>query len=218
MSFQSGVPHRCRALQNYDSGERLRLPLQVTEIVCKCGTVLDSTGRRRAACSRSGRLKTGELLRRRGPWTGFAEKQERQCDAPRHEPRSEDLASGLPWFFGAQLAVDITVRCPLPAGGTAQSGTARVHGAVCTRAREDKERRYSELLCGDRSSSLSKREDDGTRKLSSLLNALPIDRPCSGVETVVSHGCCLGRSILCQLVGGSPRGVACPRCSGRGRS
>ena len=60
------------------------------------------------------------------------------------------LASGLPLFFGAQLAVDITVRCTLAADGTAQPGAARVDGAVCTRAREDKERTYSELLRGDR--------------------------------------------------------------------
>ena len=38
--------------------ERLRLPLQVTEKVCECGILLDSTGRHRAACNRSGRLKT----------------------------------------------------------------------------------------------------------------------------------------------------------------
>ena len=62
----------------------------------------------------------------------------------------EVLASGLPLFFGAQLAVDITVRSALAADGTPQTGAARVDGAVCTRARVDKERTYTELLRGDR--------------------------------------------------------------------
>ena len=50
------------------------------------------------------------------------------------------LASGLPLFFRAQLAVDITLRCALTAEGIAQPGAARFNGAVCSRAREEKER------------------------------------------------------------------------------
>ena len=34
--------------------------------------------------------------------------------------------------------------------GTAQPGAARMDGAVCTRAQEDKERKYSKLLHADR--------------------------------------------------------------------
>ena len=41
--------------------ERARLPLQVVEARCECGTPLDSRGRHRPACSRSGRLKTRAL-------------------------------------------------------------------------------------------------------------------------------------------------------------
>ena len=68
-----------------------------------------------------------------------------------HDERAiEVLATGLPLFFGAQLAVDITLRCALASDGTAQPGAARVDGAVCSRAREDKERKYSELLRADR--------------------------------------------------------------------
>ena len=68
-----------------------------------------------------------------------------------HDDRAiEVLATGLPLFFGAQLAVDITLRCALAADGTAHPGAARVDGAVCTRAREDEETKYSELLRGDR--------------------------------------------------------------------
>ena len=62
---------------------------------------------------------------------------------------TEVLASGLPLLFGAQLAVDVTLRCALTADGTAQPGTAGVDGAMCSRAREEKERKYSELLRGD---------------------------------------------------------------------
>ena len=38
--------------------ERLRLPLCVTSAVCECGASLDLLGRHRAACPRSGRLRT----------------------------------------------------------------------------------------------------------------------------------------------------------------
>ena len=38
--------------------ERLRLPLDVTEAKCECGLALDVQGRHRAACHRSGRLRT----------------------------------------------------------------------------------------------------------------------------------------------------------------
>ena len=139
--------------------ERLRLPLQVTEKVC--GTMLDSTGRHRAACNRSGRQKKRALAPERTLARVCREAgatvrcNAKLCDmnlavAANDDRAIEVLASGLPLFFGAQLAVDITVRCALAADGTAQPGAARVDGAVCTRAREDKERTYSELLRGDR--------------------------------------------------------------------
>ena len=38
--------------------ERLRLPLPVTDATCECGVCLDLLGRHRAACPRSGRLRT----------------------------------------------------------------------------------------------------------------------------------------------------------------
>ena len=63
----------------------------------------------------------------------------------------EVLATGLPLFFGAQLAVDITLRCALAADGTAHPRAARVDGVVCTRAPEDKETKYSKLLRGQMS-------------------------------------------------------------------
>ena len=62
----------------------------------------------------------------------------------------EVLASGLPLYRGAQLAVDITLRCALTAASQACANAATVNGAVCTRARADKEAKYTELVDGDR--------------------------------------------------------------------
>ena len=66
------------------------------------------------------------------------------------ERRIEVLASGLPLFHGAQLAVDITSRNALTSNGEPRPGSARVDGHVCERARADKETKYAELLVGDR--------------------------------------------------------------------
>ena len=38
--------------------ERLRLPLDIAEAHCECGGFVDSLGRHRAACPRSGRLRS----------------------------------------------------------------------------------------------------------------------------------------------------------------
>ena len=57
----------------------------------------------------------------------------------------EVLASGLPLFHGAQLAVDITLWSALTATGLPRPGAAVVDGVVCMAARADKERKHSEL-------------------------------------------------------------------------
>ena len=62
----------------------------------------------------------------------------------------EVVASGLPLHHGAQLAVDITLRSALSAAGLPSGNAAHVDGAVLVRARRDKERKYAELLEGDR--------------------------------------------------------------------
>ena len=88
--------------------ERLRLPLEVVESQCECGTVLDTLGRHRAACPRSGRLRT---------WAGPPERtmarmrlREMNVAVSANDERSiEVLASGLPLQHGAQLAVDVTL-------------------------------------------------------------------------------------------------------------
>ena len=82
----------------------------------------------------------------------------------------EVLASG--W----QLVVDITVRCAFAADGTAQPGAARVDGAVCTelgRTRNGRTQNSSVATGVVWSLSLSKREEDGVRKLIRLWKAWP---------------------------------------------
>ena len=66
--------------------ERLRLLLQVTEKVCECGAMLDSTGRHGAACNRSGRLKKRALAPERTLGRVCREAGAAvQCEALRHE-------------------------------------------------------------------------------------------------------------------------------------
>ena len=62
----------------------------------------------------------------------------------------EVLASGLPLHHGAQIVVDITLRCALRSCGNAHVHAAVMNGAVLARAREEKERKYVELLDADR--------------------------------------------------------------------
>ena len=102
-----------------------------------------------------------ELYLQKERWHAFAGKQRRRCGAtpsfenvnvvvPASDERSiEVLASGLPFHHGAQLAIDVTLRSALTScGGAIMS--ARENGAALARARPDKERKYAELLEGDR--------------------------------------------------------------------
>ena len=66
------------------------------------------------------------------------------------ERRIEVLAQDLPCFGGAQLAVDITLRCVLSSAGEPLPNTADVDGAALMVAREDKERIYPELTTSGR--------------------------------------------------------------------
>ena len=138
-----------------------RLPLPVTEARCECGVVLDCRGRHRAACPHSGRLRTRALAPERTHARVCREAGATvRCNAklvdmniavPGCDERAmEVLASGLPLFHGAQLAVDITLRCVLTTSGMPRPGAAAVNGIVCAGARVDKERKYTELLSGDR--------------------------------------------------------------------
>ena len=141
--------------------ERLRLPLHVAEACCECHEMLDCQGRHRAACSRSGRLRTRAIapektlarVCREAGATVRCNCKLRDMDiaVPANDERAvEVLAAGLPLHHGAQLAVDITLRSVLTASGTARPNAAVEDGAICRRARQDKERKYFELLAGDR--------------------------------------------------------------------
>ena len=149
-------PHHFRSLVL----ERFRLPLDVTDAVCACGCRLDKEGRHRAACARSGRLRTravgpertlARICREAGALVRCNTKlRDMNVAVPAAEARAiEVLASGLPLFQGAQLAVDVTVRSALTANGLACVGAATTDGIVLARARRDKERKYHELLAGD---------------------------------------------------------------------
>ena len=62
----------------------------------------------------------------------------------------EVLASGLPLHHGSQLVVDITLRSALTAQGLPCPGAASTNGSVFHRARRDKERKFHELVEGER--------------------------------------------------------------------
>ena len=141
--------------------ERVRLPLDVTESRCECGDALDTFGRHRAACPRSGRLRTravglertlARVCREAGATVRYNTKLRDMnvAVAAEDERAIEVLASGLPIRQGAQLAVDVTVRCALTADGLPTPGAARHDGAALLRARADKERKYTELVHNDK--------------------------------------------------------------------
>ena len=123
--------------------ERLRLPLEVTEAFCLCGSRLDSLGRHRAACPQSGRLReraagperTLARICREGGAVVRNNVKLRNVDiiVPATDEREiEVVASGLPLRHGAQLAIDITLRSALTASGGASPDAARVNGPLWT--------------------------------------------------------------------------------------
>ena len=60
------------------------------------------------------------------------------------------LAQGLPCRGGRQLAVDVIFRSVLRADGTPQPRAATVDGIVATRARQDNDDAYTELVAATR--------------------------------------------------------------------
>ena len=129
---------------------------------------------------------------------------------PAHEARSRVAAYGrreLPLSLGAQLAVDITLRCALTADGTAQPGAARIDGAVCTRAREDARGR-SRLVVVDletAGSSCKVWQPSGSVMLNLLCTIPPHWLGGDGGLGAFS----VMRSFLHQFAGGHAHSVAC---------
>ena len=62
----------------------------------------------------------------------------------------EVLAQDLPYFGGAQLAVDVTLRCVLSCEGEAHPHAADTDGAVLLKARADKEMTCPEVATSGR--------------------------------------------------------------------
>ena len=142
--------------------ERLQLPLPVTEATCEgCHSALDARGRHRAACTLSGRVKKratptervlARVCREAGARVRFdAHLRDMNVDVAASDGRRiEVLAQDLPCFGGAQLAVDITLRCVLTRAGEPHRNAADVDGAVLVDARRDKEAKYPELVASRR--------------------------------------------------------------------
>ena len=97
--------------------KRIRLPLQITETRCECGSQLDKLGRHQGACPRSGRLRSKALPIEQNPGTSLPRsKASVRCNCRLRDMnvtvRADDervlevLASGLPLPSWAQLAVD----------------------------------------------------------------------------------------------------------------
>ena len=127
--------------------ERMRLPLQIVEAHCECGAALDVQGRHRAACPRSGRLKSraggpertlARVCREAGATVRCNVRlRDMNVAVPATDMRSiEVLATGLPLHHGTQLAVDITMRCALTSTSQACPNAAIENGAVLVKARQ----------------------------------------------------------------------------------
>ena len=137
---------------------RLRLPLPLSVHTCRCGRLLDSLGHHRAACARAGVLgrrgfaieSAATRLCREGGARVATNVMLRDLDLPvpvaRGGRRLEIIADGLPFFGGAQLAVDATLVSPSHCDGSARPGAAHTDGAVLALARRRKERTYPELI------------------------------------------------------------------------
>ena len=142
--------------------ERLQLPLPIDEAVCSgCREPLDTLERHRAACLRTGRLRKRatpiecmlvRVCREAGARVRFnAFLQDMNVHvAATDERRIEVIAKDVPCFGGAQLAVDVTLRCVLSSTGEPHPNTADVDGAALAAARADKERTYPELTTSGR--------------------------------------------------------------------
>ena len=142
--------------------ERLCLPVQMTEGHCEgCHAQLDTLGRHRASCVRSGRVKkraapperiTGRIFREAGATVRqnvFLRDMNVEVGAG-DARQIEVLAQDLPCYGGVQLAVDTTLHSVLTCQGEAHAHAADTDGAMLTKARADKEAAYPELATSGR--------------------------------------------------------------------
>ncbi len=130
---------------------RLRLKMPLGPRKCKCGRRLDRHGDHRVGCSNAGVLTKrsrplekalARVCREAG---GRVAENAKLRDMNLRSIRANDarcievLASGLPLFFGQQLAVDATIVAPLHRNGQAKCGCDTRNGVSLARARRCKE-------------------------------------------------------------------------------
>ena len=136
---------------------RLRLPLPLSQRICRCGRPLDVLGHHHAACAVAGVLgRRGFAVEsvvaricREGGARVTANMFVRDMDLRDFDRldgrRLEVVADGLPLFGGAQLAIDATLVSAIKRDGTARAGAATTDGAALSAARRRKVRTYPEL-------------------------------------------------------------------------
>ena len=152
-------PERFRAL----AFRRLRWPLPLAEASCEgCGSAIDSYGDHRCACMRSGRVQlrapplehvTARICREAGARVQtnvFLRNLNLNIPAS-DDRRVEVVASGLPCYHGAQLAIDVTLYSCLNGNGDPRPRATWQNGAALQDARDDKEKKYPELTRSARS-------------------------------------------------------------------
>ena len=137
---------------------RLRAPLPVVQRTCPCRRFLDPLGDHRAACSNAGVLGARgvpleEACARICQEAGGRVVQncflrDMNLDVPVADARRiEVMASRLPAWAGAQVAVDATLVSPVRRDGSIHPGTALTPGISLERAeRRKREVTYRELL------------------------------------------------------------------------
>ena len=118
--------------------EILRLPVQITDARCECGAATEPRAFGLEGCGLEHWERTLARVN--------AKLRDMNVAARTDDMRSIEVALGLPLYHGAQLAVDITLRCALTAASQACTNAATVNIAVCTRARAEKEAKYTELV------------------------------------------------------------------------
>ena len=140
---------------------RLRWPLPLADFRCACGQRIDELGDHHSACGRSGRVKAratpiermvAQICREAGARVRINVKlRDLNVNTRASDERQiEVIASGLPVFGGAQLAVDVTLRSALDRCGQPRAQAHWKDGAVAEAARRDKETTYPELADGSR--------------------------------------------------------------------
>ena len=140
---------------------RLRLPLPHTPARCRCQRSLDHLGDHRAACPRSGALRTRGVALERAMARICCEAGASVCtnvllndlntqSTRTDERRIEVIANGLPLWNGAQLAIDTTLVSPLTSQAQPRRHQRTTSGAALRIARRAKERTYPEIVGGGR--------------------------------------------------------------------